>query len=204
MYSKKTLILGSLLFISVSLFAQDKNAKKPMTDKQPVEAEKAQQAWEAYMTPGEMHKMLESSNGVWQEQLTFWMAPGAPPTKAEAECTNTMIMGGRYQEGNHKGDMMGMPFEGRSTVGYDNTKKVFQSSWIDNMGTGMMNLEGKYDEKTKSVTMRGKCIDPGSGKEESVREVMKFVDDNTHVMEMYMTKDGKEFKNMEITFTRKK
>ncbi|MBK9333372.1 MAG: DUF1579 family protein [Ignavibacteria bacterium] len=29
-------------------------------------------------------------------------------------------MGGRYQQGKHTGDMMGMPFEGMSLLGYDN------------------------------------------------------------------------------------
>jgi hypothetical protein len=35
-----------------------------------------------------------------------------------------------------------MPFEGISTLGYDNAKKTFFSTWIDNMGTGMMVMEG--------------------------------------------------------------
>lgn len=77
------------------------------------------------------------------------------------------------------------------------------STWVDNMGTGIMYMEGKYDEKSKSINFAGKCVDPTSGKEESVREVFKIVDDKTQFMEMYMTKGGKEFKNMEIKFTKK-
>jgi hypothetical protein len=99
--------------------------------------------------------------------------------------------------------MMGMPFEGRSTVGYDNARKVFQSTWVDNMGTGIMYLEGKYNDKDNLISFTGKAVDPGTGKEEKVREVFKFIDENTRMMEMYMTKDGKEFKNMEIKITRK-
>ena len=33
-------------------------------------------------------------------------------------------MGGRYQQSTFKGDFGGMPFEGTSTTGYDNAKKV--------------------------------------------------------------------------------
>lgn len=119
MITKHSLILGSLLFISVSLFAQDKPAA-PAGDQKPSAED---QAWMAYMTPGPMHKMLASSNGEWHEEMTFWMAPGAPATKAESDCVNKMILGDRYQESIHTGSMMGMPFEGRSTVGYDNAKK---------------------------------------------------------------------------------
>lgn len=131
------------------------------------------------------------------------MSPGAPPTQAESECTNKMILGDRYQESVHTGMMMGMPFEGRSVVGYDNAKKMFQSTWVDNMGSGIMFLEGKYNEQTKTINLKGTEVDAMTGKTESVRETMKFIDDKTQMMEMYMTKDGKEYKNMEIKFTKK-
>lgn len=38
-------------------------------------------AWMTYMTPGDMHKMLAESEGEWNEDITMWMAPGAPPLK---------------------------------------------------------------------------------------------------------------------------
>ena len=195
----KTFILGTLLLFGCSVFAQDAD-KKQAAGKEPSKEEKA---WMTYMTPNQMHDMLAKQNGEWSESLTFWEKPGAPPQKAEAKCNNTMVLGNRYQESNHTGMMMGMPFEGKSTVGYDNAKKVFQSTWVDNMGTGITYMEGTYNEKTKTMSMAGKMVDPMSGKEEKAREVIKFVDDNNQVMEMYVTKDGKEFKNMEIKFTRK-
>ena len=90
-------------------------------------------------------------------------------------------------------------------VAYDNAKKVFISNWVDNMGTGMMNMEGTWDEATKTMSMKGKMICPANGKECDVREKFRIVDDNTHVMEMFGPdmKTGKEYKNMEITFRRK-
>ena len=46
--------------------------------------------------------------------------------------------------------MMGMPFQGMSTMAYDNGKKTFMSTWIDNMGTGILETEGTYDAGTKT------------------------------------------------------
>jgi Protein of unknown function (DUF1579) len=46
-----------------------------------------------------------------------------------------MILGGRYQQSTTKGSFNNMPFEGISLLGYDNAKKVFMNSWVDNMGT---------------------------------------------------------------------
>ena len=43
-----------------------------------------------------------------------------------------------------------------------------------------------------------------TGQATDIRQVMKFVDDNTQIMEQYGMKDGKEYKSMAIKFTRKK
>jgi hypothetical protein len=45
-------------------------------------------------------------------------------------------------------------------------------------------------------------VDPMAGGDVKVREVYKMIDDNTQTMEMYSITNGKEFKNMEIKFTR--
>jgi alcohol dehydrogenase YqhD (iron-dependent ADH family) len=46
-------------------------------------------------------------------------------------------------------------------------------------------------------------MDPMSGQNIPIRQVLKIIDNNTHIMEQYNTKNGKEFKTMEIKFTRK-
>jgi hypothetical protein len=209
-----TLIL-SVLICSITSFAQTTPAKKSTA--KPKAAAPAQEhskgqaamtpedgmkAWQAYMTPGIMHKMMMGFNGDWKEDVTFWMAPGAPATNTQSTCTNSMIMGNRYQESKHTGDMNGMPFEGTGILGYDNAKKVFVSTWIDNMGTGIMYLEGKYEEQNKTIHFSGKSVDPMTGKEIHVREEFKMIDNNNQEMEMYMTQNGKEFKSMDIKFTR--
>lgn len=177
-----------LLIMGGRLMAQDDAATK---------------AWMAYMTPGEMHQMLAKDDGEWAEEITMWMAPGASPSKSTATAVNKMIMGGRYQESKHSGSFMGQPFEGYSLVGYDNAKKTFHSIWIDNMGTGVMHLEGQWDPQTKTINFKGMSIDPSTGKEIQVRETFRWIDDNRQLMEMFMQQDGKEFKSIEIKFTRK-
>ncbi|MGN6293670.1 MAG: DUF1579 domain-containing protein [Chitinophagaceae bacterium] len=163
--------------------------------------------WAAYMTPGDMHKMMASWNGNWTGEITMWETPDAPPQKSIGKAVNKMIMGGRYQSATYSGNMMGMPFEGQSTLAYDNNTKQFISSWIDNMGTGMMVLKGGWDPASKSMTLTGKMVDPisGTNRETEIREVFKIIDDNTQTMEMYCPgMDGKEFKTMEIKYTRNK
>lgn len=161
-------------------------------------------AWQAFMMPGDIHKMLASWDGEWTEEITHWMQPGAEPMKSVATCVNRMIMGGRYQESKHTGSFFGMPFEGLSTLGYDNGKKVFVNTWIDNMGTGFMILEGTWDDASKTINLKGKATDPMTGKDMPVRQTFKLTDSNTQVTEMFTVVNGKEFKNMEIVLKRKK
>ena len=144
----------------------------PATDSKPkeepwvaVDDSTGMKNWMAYATPGETHKMLAKSNGTWKGEMTMWMAADAPPSTATAIMVNKMIMGGRYQVSETKGNVMGMPFNGMGTTGYDNHKKVFVSTWIDNMGTGVLKVEGPWDEATKSTTLTGKMIDPMTGRE---------------------------------------
>ena len=160
-------------------------------------------AWQDYMTPGDVHKMLAASNGTWNEEVTTWMAPGQPPTKSTATAENTMIMGGRYQQTKHTGTFNGMPFEGMNLLAYDNAKKVFMSTWIDNMGTGVMNMEGKWDPATKSINFTGVTVEPTTGKDMNVKETFSVIDNNTQKLEMYMVNGGQEFKTMEIMLKRK-
>ena len=158
-----------------------------------------------YSTPGEMQKMMASWDGNWTTDISMWEKPGAPPAKSAGTTVNKMIMGGRYQESHHSSTMMGMPFEGMGTMGYDNAKKVFVNSWVDNFGSGIMNMSGPWEAATKSCTMTGKMIDPGTMTEKDYKETFKVIDDNTQSLEMFGPGyDGKEMKMMEIKFTRKK
>lgn len=159
--------------------------------------------WMDYSTPSEIHKMLAQYDGEWKEEITFWMDPKAPAQKMQATCINKMILGDRYQESKHVGEFEGMPFEGIGMLAYDNVTKKFTSTWIDNMGTGMLCMTGAWDDATKSVVLTGTMTDPMAGKPVKVREVFTVLDANTQELTQYTEKDGKEFKNMYIKMTRK-
>jgi hypothetical protein len=166
----------------------------------PVDSATAMKSMMEAGTPGKEQAMLAKDNGTWKAEVTMWESPEAAPMKSTGSLTNKMIMGGRYQLTTFKGDMMGMPFEGTSTTGYDNARKVWVSSWVDNMSTGIMNMEGTWDEATQTATYTGKMLCPANGKMCEMKQVMKKIDDKTEIMEMYGPdmKTGKQYKNMEM------
>lgn len=205
-----TICAAALLVACQSNENQDKALVKSQTEAITTSAPLPDSAtmmknWEAYMTPGEPHKMIASWDGEWTGEVTMWMAPDAPATKSTGKTINRMVMDGRYQVSNTTGNFGGMALEGMSTLAYDNHKQKFISTWIDNFGTGIMILEGPWDEATKTITLTGKMMDPSIKKEVDIKETYKVVDNDRHLMEMFATgPDGKEFKTMEIHYTRKK
>lgn len=169
---------------------------------QNAEMDAQMKAWTAYMTPGNEHKQMANSVGQWKASTKMWMDPKEPPMMMDARATNEMILGGRYLVSHYHGEMMGMPFEGVSTLGYDNATKKYVSSWVDNMGTGMMYMEGKWRDDIKGLEFKGMGVDPSTGKEVKMRQTFIIKDDKTQIMEMYDEKTGKEVKTMEITLTK--
>lgn len=193
---KKFIAVCSLLFLLVfcfSTFAQDEKNKEEMM-----------KAWQDYMTPGQMHEMLAKGVGEWTAKIKMWEDPSKPPTESIGTSEVKSILGGRYFEGTYKGTYNGMEFNGKTVNGYDNAKKKFFNTWIDNFGTGIMYLEGTYDEGNNLFTFTGTEVDPMSGKDIPVRETFKNVDADHQHMEMFMTDKDQEFKTMEIDYTRTK
>lgn len=185
---KKILLLTALIAFGTNTFAQSEEDMK---------------AWMEYATPGEMQKLLGTQNGRWEAQTKMWMSPGAAPMESTAEVLTDMYMGNRFQKSLFNGDFGGMPFKGESVVGYDNVRKVFTSSWIDNMSTGIMYSEGKWNPSNKTIEYKGNATDPMAGKQTPFRQVITLIDDNSYKMETFNMMNGQEFKSMEIMFTRK-
>jgi len=160
----------------------------------------------------ENHKLLADMNGNWNFSIKMWMNPdpNAKPQESKGTATRKSVMDGRYvvmdvtgkmQMPDQTGKMKDMQFKGMGVDGYDNVKKKFVSSWIDNMGTGIQFSDGTYDPATKTLTYTSE-IEMMPGMKTPVREVIKMTDKDHMQMEWYETHGGQEKKTMEIAYTR--
>lgn len=195
--------VAGLVGASWLVAAEPAKAKEAMKAKAPMSKEMMEGAMMKASAVGQSHAQLKPLAGHWKQEVKWWADPAAPPMVSQGTSETTLIMGGRYLREEAKGEMMNNPFEGLGITGYDNQKKKYVSSWIDNMGTGIMLSEGTCDSSGKVFTFIGSYIDPVTGKNETARMVTRVVDDNKHTFEMHAkSPDGKEFKMMEITYTR--
>lgn len=156
-------------------------------------------------TPGPMHEHLAASVGTWTGKSKMWMAEGMEPTVSDMTSEITSIMDGKFTKCESKGDMPGMgPFSGFGVYGYDNVSKKFQSTWLDNMGTGMMTGTGELSSDGKTMTWTYTFNCPIQKKPVMMREVERSTGKDTMTLEMFGPdpKTGKEYKIMEISLTR--
>jgi hypothetical protein len=162
----------------------------------------------------ENHKLLASMVGSWSYTIKMWMNPdpNAKPQESKGTAVRKSLWDGRYfvfdvtgkmQMPESDGKMKEMMFKGMSIEGYDNVKNKFVSTWIDNMGTGIVMAEGTYDPATKTLTYMSE-FEPMPGMKQQIREVVKIVDKDHHIFEWYEDRAGQEAKTMENSYTRKK
>ena len=198
MKSKIAIVSVALLLCAAAAFADD--AAPQMTAEQKAMMEKMMKA----ATPGPQHAMLAKLAGDWTCSIKYQMDPAQPAQEAQSTSTVTTLMDGRYIQETSSGQMMGAPFNGMGLYGYDNVSGKFVSSWIDNMGTGIMSAVGNADAAGKVINWTGSMNDPVTGKATKERMVMTLTDDDHHTFEMFAIPPGgkKEMKMMTINYVR--
>ncbi len=194
----ETLVTAVAVLIGGAVVAQDKNAPPQMTPEQKA----VMDAYAKAATPGAPHKMLASSVGKYTYKTKSWEAAGAPPMEDSGTATRMMALDGRVLVEDTTGTMMGMPFAGHGMTGYDNVMNKYWATWNDTMATGVMVSSGTCDAENK-CTFMGSWSDAVKKTTVKSRMVSYWTNPTTEVFEMYGPgKDGKEYKMMEITYTK--
>jgi Protein of unknown function (DUF1579) len=161
------------------------------------------EVWQKAMTPGPQHELLAKTAGDWNFTIKMWMDPSGEPEISEGTATRTLELGGRVVEEMVHGSMMGMDFQGIARTGYDNLSGKWWSTWTDNMGTGIMMMEGTWDEASQTWTYEGEGPDMMTGGTHAVKMTIHRVSEETEVSEMWEAgPDGEMHRTMELTFTR--
>jgi hypothetical protein len=152
--------------------------------------------------PGPEHEVLQKDVGTWDATVEMLEA-GKPPVVSKGTETNSMI-GGLWLVSDFKSEMMGQPFQGRGTTGWDPNKKKYVNSWIDSMSTGFTLGEATYDPASKTLTGLMEGPDP-NGKMVKMKETTEWKDADTKVFTMFAPgPDGKDVAVMKISYKRRK
>ena len=193
-------VLGAAVFFSAGMFAQDTKGPPEMS----AEEQAMMEAYMSYATPGKPHARLVKKAGNWNITVKMWHSPDMEvPVESTATSHIKAILGGRYIVEKVEGEAMGMPFKGFGISGYDNITKKFVGVWVDNHNTGIIHSEGTPARYGDIINFEGAHPDPLHGKYVKNRSVERTISDDKFVYTSYNTADdGREFKGMELTYTR--
>lgn len=151
------------------------------------------------------HAVLKQDVGTWDAEISL-LPPeaGAPAMKSKGSEKCELLRGGMWLVSRFEGEMMGMPFSGVGTTGYDPVEKKYVGTWIDSMSPHMMSIKGEYDAAKKTMTSTGEGLDAATRTKYTSKMISRYLDDNTRTFEMHMPgPDGKLTKMMEIKYKRR-
>ena len=164
-------------------------------------------AQEVGAKPTEEHTILAADEGTWDAAIkTYAGGPDNEPSVSKGVEVNQVMAGGLWVLSRFEGTFGPAKFEGRGQYGYDPAKKAYVGTWIDSWTPALMNLEGTYDAKTKTITFVGERYDPQSKSKFTQTMATATKDDGTRVFTLYMkyAEQKEKTKFMEVTYTKRK
>lgn len=130
----------AILSIAIALFVVAATTVSQSQEK-PAEPELAPQ-----------QKWLKQLVGEWDVQFKMYMQPDQPP--AETTGTDSVrALGDHWIVAETKTTMMGAPFSGILSLGYDPQKKHFNGTWIDSMGGHLWVYKGTLNDAGDTLTL---------------------------------------------------
>jgi hypothetical protein len=151
--------------------------------------------------PSAEHQRLTAQAGVWDARIQML---GEDGKMAESKGASHVKAGpgGLWVIDDFEADMMGAPFAGHGTTGFDPATGKHVGTWIDSWSATVMHLEGSCDASGKVLTMTGMAPGP-DGKPVRHTMVTTEKDDGSRVFEMSVPgPDGKPMVMMTIVYTR--
>ncbi len=168
----------------------------------PAGRDRAMTAWHKAMTPAAAHQRLDPIVGKFRARSQFWAGVGAPPESGEGESDHLWVLGGRFIEQRYRGKIADMPFEGIGFTGFDNVQRKYVGSWIDTMGTGMMNSLGVGQPTNGEIAFVSEIHEP-TGRRQTFRSIIRIANGDRHSYELWTAgPDGREFRTMLVEYTR--
>ena len=203
-------VVSAMVLWTATADSQDQNASPqpdPAAPGQPPAAADAESQVDTFVRhamPGEHHRLLGKLAGSWNMAVKYRMSADSPVVESQGSCQRKWILGKRFVLEEFDGGSLALPFQGLAIYGYDAFEKKYTSVWVDTTNTAMTTSAGTCQEDCKVIAFVGRHGDPWSGTKKPSRGVTRFVSDDKHVLELYEPgREGKEFKVLEIRYTRK-
>ena len=119
------------------------------------------------------HEWLAQAAGIWDVQGHYFVGDGQESFEAKGVETVEMI-GPFWQQSKMEIELFDSVVHGVTYLGFDPTRQVFVSTWIDSANPFLYRYEGAYDDATKLLSMSGVNTDPNTGKPATYRSLGSY------------------------------
>ena len=151
--------------------------------------------------PQAEHRELARSVGTWDAVIQMMGVDGRLHA-SKGVSVRKAGPGGFWVVDDFEGEMNGVPFTGHGALGYDPRKQEYVQSWVS-MTPALLVFTGTFDRTGKVLTMtgEGQGID---GAPIRMKNVTTWTGVDSMTLEVFvLLPDGREEKNMTITYTRR-
>ncbi|MBO2009744.1 DUF1579 family protein [Hymenobacter negativus] len=200
-------LLLLLVVPSAAAFAQAKPAAPASQPAASAAKEETMKQLLDYSRPGSNHALLSSLVGSW----TFQDA-ARPFVKGTVRRTplyggrfyTVAITGGNLQVPVADGKMEEQNYQGMQTEGYDNGRRQFVTTSINNhIGSGIETQTGTYDAARKAFTYEWES-ELITGQRQKNKRVLRLIDTSHYAEDYYEIRNGAEVKVRELVYTKTK
>ena len=154
--------------------------------------------------PARDQRWLDQLVGEWDVVFKIYMQPDQPPMESTGVDT-VRALGDNWIVAETETTMMGAPYNGILSLGYDAQKARFHGTWIDSFGGVLWVYKGALNEAGDALTLEteGPSLQ-APGKTARYEEVIRITGEDTRTFTSKTeTEDGGWMKIVEIEYRRK-
>ena len=177
-----------IVFVSVvgGVLAQSANSGEDATQS----AKAPEQSTKDAVKPARDHAWLEQLVGEWGLTLKMYGQPDQPPAESMGADT-VRAVGEHWVIAETMTTMMGAPYSGVMSLGYDQTKQRFHGAWIDSFGSGLWIYTGTLNEAGDTLTLETEGPSPQqAGKTIKYRQVIQITGKDNRTMNLSVETEG--------------
>ena len=155
--------------------------------------------------PAKDHEWLKQLVGKWDAQFKMYMQPDQPPAES-AGTDSVRALGDHWIIAETKATMMGAPYNGILSLGYNALKKQFNGTWIDSFGGQLWVYKGTLNDAGDTMTLEteGPSLQ-APDKIARYKEIIQITGkDSRTFTSTFETDDGTWMKILTIEYRRKK
>lgn len=156
--------------------------------------------------PPRDHEWLKQLVGEWDVQFKMSVQPDQPPIESVGT-DSVRALGDHWVIAEMKTTMMGAPYNGILSLGYDPIKSAFSGTWIDSFCGYLWVYKGTLNDAGDTLTLEteGPSLLHGPGKTSRYREVIQITGkDSRTFTSSTEADDGTWMKILTIEYRRKK